>query len=47
MTVKRNNCSFCDKSIMLTGSLPITMTIHIRYGGISEINPDSRKFEKY
>ena len=33
---------------MLTGSLPINMTVHIRYGGISEINPaDSRKFEKY
>ena len=38
---KHHNCSFCDK----TGSSPFNITIHIRYGGISEINPDSRKFK--
>ena len=43
--VKKNDCSFCDKSTIFTGSLPMNMTIHIRYGGISEINPDNRKFD--
>ena len=40
---KHHNCSFCDKRTIFTGSSPFDMTIHIRYGGISEINPDSRK----
>ena len=43
--VKRNNCSFCDKSTMFTRSLPFNMTIYITYGGISEINPHCRKFK--
>ena len=43
--VKRNNCSFCDKSTIFTGSLPFNMTIYITYGGISEINPHCRKFK--
>ena len=38
---KHHNCSFCDKRTIFTGSSPFNMTIHIRYGGISEINPDS------
>ena len=42
---KHHNCSFCDKRTIFTGSSPFNMTIHIRYGGISEINPDSRKFK--
>ena len=42
---KHHNCSFCDKRTIFTGSSPFNMTIHIRYGGISEINPDSRKFQ--
>ena len=33
------------KRTIFTGSSPFNMTIHIRYGGISEINPDSRKFK--
>ena len=43
--VKRNNCSFCDKSTIFTRSLPFNMTIYITYGGISEINPHGRKFK--
>ena len=43
--VKRNNCSFCDKSTIFTKSLPFNMTIYIAYGGISEINPHCRKFK--
>ena len=43
--VKRNNCSFCDKSTIFTRSLPFNMTIYITYGGISEINPHCRKFK--
>ena len=42
---KHHNCSLCDKRTIFTGSSPFNMTIHIRYGGISEINPDSRKFK--
>ena len=42
---KHHNCSFCDKRTIFTGTSPFNMTIHIRYGGISEINPDSRKFK--
>ena len=38
---KHHNCSFCDKRTIFTGSSPFNMTIHIRYGGILEINPDS------
>ena len=43
--VKRNNCSFCDKSTIFTRSLPFNMTIYITYGGISEINPHCRKLK--
>ena len=43
--IKKNNCSFCDKSTIFTGRLFLNMTIRIRYGGISEINPDNRKFK--
>ena len=43
--VKRNNCSFCDKSTIFTRSLPFNMKIYITYGGISEINPHCRKFK--
>ena len=34
---KHHNCSFCDKRTIFTGSSPFNITIHIRYGGISEI----------
>ncbi len=34
---QRNNCLFCDKSTKLTGSLPVNMTINIRYGSISKV----------
>ena len=42
---KHHKCSFCDKRTIFTGSSPFNMTIHIRYGGMSAINPDSRKFK--
>ena len=42
---KHHKCSFCDKRTIFTESSPFNMTIHIRYGGMSAINPDSRKFK--
>ena len=42
---KHHNCLFCDKRTIFTGSSPFNMTIYIRYGGISKINPDSLKFK--
>ena len=36
---------FCDSAIIFAKSLPVNMTIHFRYGGISEINPNNKKFE--